>query len=194
MKRVHWLPVNPRYHLPASFTDRRVDQRGIGPSPLGPPGGGRTRGARRPATPSLTCPATRRVDLKQPRRAVLTSIAHRFGACAVFVARELRHSSSFPAETMRANSAVSPKCYSRPFTSPGRGLRVVTEAEIQISGRRRRRAAPTVLFPTPEGPESTVSREFFRSAGKLTPSGGAFPAAAVSRVLPTGASVMSSHP
>src|SRR6202044_2716179 len=71
--------------------------------------------------------------------------------------------------------------------------RVVTEAEIQISGRRRRRAAPTVLFPTPEGPESTVSREFFRSAGRSAPAGAASPAAPVPRALPPGAPTMSSR-
>ena len=77
---------------------------------------------------------------------------------------------------------------------PGRGARVVTETEIQISGLRRRSSATTVLFPTPEGPESTVSREFFRSAGKRTPFGAAFSAAAVSRGLLVGAPAMPSHP
>ena len=46
-----------------------------------------------------------------------------------------------------------------PSTSPGRGWRVVTDTEIQISGQILRSSATTVLFPTPEGPESTVSRE-----------------------------------
>jgi len=35
----------------------------------------------------------------------------------------------------------------------------VTDTEIQISGHVRLSSATTVLFPTPEGPESTVSRE-----------------------------------
>ena len=40
-----------------------------------------------------------------------------------------------------------------------RGFRVVTDTEIQICGQDLLSAATTVLFPTPEGPESTVSRE-----------------------------------
>jgi hypothetical protein len=47
---------------------------------------------------------------------------------------------------------------SRPSTSPGLGARVVTETESQIRGDTRRRLATTVLLPTPDGPESTVSR------------------------------------
>ena len=35
----------------------------------------------------------------------------------------------------------------------------MTDTEIQISGHVRLSSATTVLFPTPEGPESTVSRE-----------------------------------
>ena len=35
----------------------------------------------------------------------------------------------------------------------------MTETEIQISGQVLLSSATTVLFPTPEGPESTVSRE-----------------------------------
>jgi len=76
----------------------------------------------------------------------------------------------------------------------GRGLRVVTETEIQISGLQRRSSATTVLFPTPEGPESTVSREFLRSAGTLPPPGGASAAAPVPPVLPADAAAMPSHP
>src|SRR6476661_7280031 len=45
-----------------------------------------------------------------------------------------------------------------PSTSPGRGRRVVTETDTQTSGCRRRTSATTVPLPTPEGPESTVSR------------------------------------
>jgi hypothetical protein len=35
----------------------------------------------------------------------------------------------------------------------------VTDTEIQICGQVLLSSATTVLFPTPEGPESTVSRE-----------------------------------
>ena len=35
----------------------------------------------------------------------------------------------------------------------------MTDTEIQICGQVLRSSATTVLFPTPEGPESTVSRE-----------------------------------
>src|SRR5271170_3971352 len=69
------------------------------------------------------------------------------------------HSSSAPSAISRSNSASSTKQYSRPSTSPGRGRRVVTDTEIQISGQILRSSAMTVLFPTPEGPESTVSLE-----------------------------------
>ena len=69
------------------------------------------------------------------------------------------HSSSSPSMTIRSNSGSSTKKYSRPSTSPGRGERVVAETESHSSGWHRRSSATTVLFPTPEGPESTVSRE-----------------------------------
>ena len=61
--------------------------------------------------------------------------------------------------TSRSNSSLPTKCYSRPSTSPARGGRVVTDTEIQICGHVLDSSATTVLFPTPEGPESTVSRE-----------------------------------
>ena len=44
------------------------------------------------------------------------------------------------------------------MTSPGLGARVVTDTESQISGLSFRSPATTVLLPTPEGPERTVSR------------------------------------
>src|SRR5260370_21607659 len=59
----------------------------------------------------------------------------------------------------RSSWVSSTNGYSRPFTSPGRGGRVVTDTEIQIWGQVLPSSAMTVLFPTPEGPESTVSRE-----------------------------------
>src|SRR5260370_14872590 len=59
----------------------------------------------------------------------------------------------------RSSWVSSTNGYSRPFTSPGRGGRVVTDTEIQIWGQVLLSSATTVLFPTPEGPESTVSRE-----------------------------------
>src|ERR1700742_672730 len=72
------------------------------------------------------------------------------------------HTSSSPSATIRPNSASSTKKYSRPSSSPGRGERVVAETESHSSGWQCRNSATTVLFPTPEGPESTVSRENFR--------------------------------
>ena len=38
----------------------------------------------------------------------------------------------------------------------------MAETEIHNSGQNRRSSAMTVLFPTPEGPESTVSWENLR--------------------------------
>src|SRR5829696_4166023 len=59
---------------------------------------------------------------------------------------------------MRAISSRSTKWYSTPSVSVGRGARVVTEVETQTSGCRRRTAASTASLPTPDGPDSTVSR------------------------------------
>src|SRR5690348_337838 len=68
------------------------------------------------------------------------------------------HSSSSPSRTWRWNSGSVMKWYSRPSASPGRGARVVTETESQTCGEARRSRATTVLLPTPEGPDRTVSR------------------------------------
>src|SRR6202034_995059 len=67
--------------------------------------------------------------------------------------------------------------------SPGRGFRVVTDTENQISGLLWRSSATTVLFPTPEGPESTVSLECAWAAtpaptGLCMPEGSCSPVAA----------------
>src|SRR4051795_6150318 len=59
---------------------------------------------------------------------------------------------------MRANVSLSTKLRSSPSTSPGRCGRVVTLTECQICGWCSRRYCTTVLFPTPAGPERTVSR------------------------------------
>ena len=50
----------------------------------------------------------------------------------------------------------------------------MTETEIQISGQARRSSATTVLFPTPEGPESTVSREWTGVATAAPPGSESF--------------------
>src|SRR6478735_12829571 len=58
-----------------------------------------------------------------------------------------------------------------PSTSPGRGRRVVTDTETQTSGCRRRTSATTVPLPTPDGPESTVSRAGVPAATRRPRSG-----------------------
>src|SRR5262245_11360419 len=68
------------------------------------------------------------------------------------------HSSNSPRAAIASKASSLTKWYSRLFTSPGRGDRVVTETDSQMSGRCARKRATTVLLPTPEGPERTVSR------------------------------------
>src|SRR3954454_18659415 len=56
-----------------------------------------------------------------------------------------------------------------PFTSPGRGGRVVADTEIQTSGWCSRMSAATLPLPTAVGPARTTRR--LRDAGRVPASG-----------------------
>src|SRR3954468_7318640 len=56
-----------------------------------------------------------------------------------------------------------------PFTSPGRGVRVVADTEIQTSGWCSLMSAATLPLPTAVGPASTTSRRL--RSGSVMPRG-----------------------
>src|SRR5882672_8459326 len=67
------------------------------------------------------------------------------------------HSASSPRSSMVRNSRSVTKRKSTPFTSPGRGARVVAETEYARSGMHSRASRQSVVLPAPDGAETTKS-------------------------------------
>lgn len=66
------------------------------------------------------------------------------------------HSKKSPLPTPSINSSLVTKWYSRPFSSPGLGFRVVWETEKpKVLGWFSKRVLRRVDFPVPEGPQIT---------------------------------------